>query len=155
MDIKISLFCCILASVANCAVSIVQVGGLSWMRFLQIQKKKPCHFRLFSSRCSEFHPCKTSYQLWMLPAKDLWYQHVTGDITEAPPHVVCGDPPPLKTKGCCSTRCENKCCTDIFKEKNLCLWCWFTKRESRKERTVLSLIFIRCYNSVKYNFQRF
>lgn len=23
----------------------------------------------------------------------------------------------LNTKGCCSTRCENKCCTDLFKEK--------------------------------------
>ena len=31
----------------------------------------------------------------------------------------------LSKKGFCSTRRENKCCTDIFKKKSMCLRCWF------------------------------
>lgn len=44
-------------------------------------------------------------------------------------------PSPLNEKGCCSTRCENKCCTDIFKKekKSVFMMLIYEKSERRKE----------------------
>ncbi len=52
----------------------------------------------------------------------------------------CEAPPPFNKKGCCSTRCENKCCTDIFKKKSVFMMLIYEKRERLKERTVLLLL---------------
>lgn len=45
----------------------------------------------------------------------------------------------LNKKGCCSTRCENKCCTDIFKKKTLFMMLIYEKRKNEGE-SVLSLL---------------
>lgn len=67
--------------------------------------------------------------IWVWPNVFLMFQ---ADTNEAPS--------PLNKKGCCSTRCENKCCTDIFKKKSVFMMLIYEKRERRRERTVLLLL---------------
>lgn len=51
-------------------------------------------------------------------------------------------PDSSKEKGCCSTRPENKCCTDIFKKEKIYVFMMliYEKRGGKTKRTVLLLL---------------
>lgn len=61
-------------------------------------------------------------------------------------------PPPLNAKGCCSTGRENKCCTEIFKEKYVFMMLIYKEREQEEADLLSLLLFNRfCELSEVYN----